>query len=115
MMHERRTRNNYNKHISKARIIVKNAMGALRMRFPILINNQNPPKKLQSTNHGLYYTSRLDERHGFPPPNDAEINAEYQNMAPADDLVEGNDDWDGVVKYFGTRTLVCDFVLNLTP
>lgn len=79
-------------------------MDALKMRFPILKNkitihrNNFSPLLM-----GCVIHHNLMNDMGIPLPNDTEISTEYPNTALAQDVVDGNDDWDGVTEYLRTR------------
>ena len=108
---ERRRRHNYNKRVSKGRIIVENTIGALKMRFPILKNQiRLHKKKFSPLIMGCIILHNPMNSMGVPLPNDEEIAAEYPNSKILDDPVAGTADWDGVTEFFETRTLITDFV-----
>lgn len=76
--HERRRRNNYNRRLSKGRIIVENTIGALKMRFPILKNKIRIHRKnFSPLLMGCIILHNLMNGMGIPPPDDAEILVEY--------------------------------------
>ena len=76
--YERRRRSNYNKRVSKGRIIVENTIGALKMRFPILKNKMRIRRKnFAHLIMGCVILHNLMNSMGVPMPDETEIAAEY--------------------------------------